>query len=113
MDSHSKLVPETKTSRVLKWLLQGTAPSRSGASVRLRYPEPNMAWRPVPVLAVHGTDDRVVPWLGKAGHRQHESVMAAAYRWGRFNGCKAAWPRAIGEMSAVPRAKFALGRRCA
>jgi len=54
----------------------------------LRYPEPNNATRPVPVLAFHGLADPVTPFEG-GGHGPlwYAGVEDAALRWARHNGC--------------------------
>ncbi|CAE8617724.1 unnamed protein product, partial [Polarella glacialis] len=55
----------------------------------LRYPKPNHAQRAIPVLAFHGTADRVNPWGGHGNPSYwHESVLDAFHRWGDFNGCR-------------------------
>jgi polyhydroxybutyrate depolymerase len=42
--------------------------------------------RPVPLLEVHGTDDRIVPYAGK-GPAKAGSVPALLAQWRRLNGC--------------------------
>jgi polyhydroxybutyrate depolymerase len=42
--------------------------------------------RPVPVLAFHGTSDRINPYAGSGTARWDESVPAAAERWAQANG---------------------------
>lgn len=54
----------------------------------LRYPRPNAALRPIPVLAFHGSADRVNPWNGHGNPSYwRESVLDAFNDWGEFNGC--------------------------
>jgi len=51
--------------------------------------------KPVPVLIMHGTSDRTVPWTGgilKSGERNRGEVMSfvdTAFFWARNNGCRA------------------------
>jgi polyhydroxybutyrate depolymerase len=51
--------------------------------------------KPVPVLIIHGTGDRIVPWTGgilKAGKKTHGEVLSVvdtALYWARNNGCRA------------------------
>eukprot|EP00930_Biecheleria_cincta_P032625 TRINITY_DN22626_c0_g1_i2.p1 TRINITY_DN22626_c0_g1~~TRINITY_DN22626_c0_g1_i2.p1 ORF type:complete len:494 (-),score=51.15 TRINITY_DN22626_c0_g1_i2:61-1542(-) len=55
----------------------------------LRFPRPNQAERPVPVLAFHGTQDNVNPWEGNGNPLYwHQSVVEASYAWAGFNSCK-------------------------
>lgn len=54
----------------------------------LRFPASNVAVRPMPLLALHGADDKIYPWKGDGdGDFWQESVLEAAFHWGRFNGC--------------------------
>lgn len=63
--------------------------SAVGVVSGLRYPQPNNASRPVPVIAFHGTADRVNPYAeGGPGYWQ-TGVEDAAARWAQFNGCRA------------------------
>jgi polyhydroxybutyrate depolymerase len=51
--------------------------------------------RPVPVLMIHGTGDRTVPWSGgmlKSGEKKRGEVLSfvdTALFWARNNGCRA------------------------
>jgi len=54
----------------------------------LRFPRPNNASRPIPVLAFHGTADPVNPWQGNGPWYWRDSVLEAFYRWSDFNGCR-------------------------
>ncbi|CAK0884143.1 unnamed protein product, partial [Prorocentrum cordatum] len=55
----------------------------------VRFPEPNNATRPMPIIAFHGTDDPVNPIRGSGDPSYwHSSVDAAVRRWARFNGCE-------------------------
>lgn len=68
--------------------LSGTFAAVAGVA-GLRYPQPNNATRPVPVLAVHGTGDSTNPYFGSdedSGY-WHSSVPAAVSHWAEFNGC--------------------------
>jgi polyhydroxybutyrate depolymerase len=66
--------------------------------------------KPVPVLIIHGTGDRVVPWAGgmlKSGEKQRGEVMSfvdTALFWARNNGC-----RAPAELIVLPDADPADG----
>lgn len=61
----------------------------------LRYPHPNNATRPVPVIAIHGTKDEINPYWGQGDPSYwHSSVPDAVNRWAEFNGCKySKWER--------------------
>jgi len=54
----------------------------------IRFPLPNNATRPVPILAFHGTKDPVNPYKGH-GNPEYwdESVQDAISQWVQFNGC--------------------------
>lgn len=55
----------------------------------LRYPNPNDAKRAMPVLAFHGTADKVNPWAGKGDPAYwNESVPDAFEDWAKFNKCR-------------------------
>jgi len=55
----------------------------------LRYPEPNNATHPMPIITFHGTADPVNPFVGKGNPEYwHESVLQAVQRWADWNGCK-------------------------
>jgi len=55
----------------------------------IRFPKPNNATRPVPILAFHGTKDPINPYNGH-GNPEYwdESVQDAISRWVKFNGCR-------------------------
>lgn len=53
----------------------------------IRYPQPNNATRPVPVLAFHGTGDPVNPFNGGGAWYWGLSVQKTALSWAKFNGC--------------------------
>ena len=57
-----------------------------GAVAGLRAPEGTAPSRPVPVLAFHGTSDRINPYEGSGSARWDESVPEAARRWAVANG---------------------------
>ncbi len=44
---------------------------------------------PVPILAFHGTDDRINPYGGSRNERWDESVPESALAWARVNGTEA------------------------
>eukprot|EP00931_Biecheleriopsis_adriatica_P072535 TRINITY_DN4687_c0_g1_i1.p1 TRINITY_DN4687_c0_g1~~TRINITY_DN4687_c0_g1_i1.p1 ORF type:complete len:863 (-),score=186.39 TRINITY_DN4687_c0_g1_i1:85-2673(-) len=55
----------------------------------LRYPETNYAVRAIPILAFHGTADRVNPWNGHGNPKYWRMpVLEAFRRWGKFNHCR-------------------------
>lgn len=54
----------------------------------LRFPRPNNATRPVPILAFHGTGDKVNPFDGGGPEYWMTSVPDAMSAWVNFNGCK-------------------------
>jgi len=54
----------------------------------LRFPRPNNATRPVPILAFHGTGDKVNPFEGGGPKYWMTSVPDAVSAWVNFNGCK-------------------------
>eukprot|EP00440_Ansanella_granifera_P073581 gb/GFBE01079846.1/.p1 GENE.gb/GFBE01079846.1/~~gb/GFBE01079846.1/.p1 ORF type:complete len:506 (+),score=87.70 gb/GFBE01079846.1/:1-1518(+) len=55
----------------------------------LRFPRPNNASRPIPILAFHGTADPINPWEGNGDPTYwKESVVSALNAWGTFNGCR-------------------------
>lgn len=56
----------------------------------LRFPQPNLARRPVPVLAFHGDADPINPFPGHGADYWHSSVPDALQNWAKFNGCGAA-----------------------
>jgi len=58
----------------------------------LRYPMPNNASRPVPILAFHGDADPINPWSGNGMSYWASSVPDSMRRWAEFNHCRgAAW----------------------
>ena len=57
-----------------------------GAVAGLRAPDGPPVSRPVPVLAFHGTADRINPYAGSGTARWGESVPEAARRWAIANG---------------------------
>lgn len=58
----------------------------AGAVAGLRAPDAPVLSRPVPVLAFHGTADRINPYDGSGTPRWDESVPEAARRWAAANG---------------------------
>eukprot|EP00913_Durusdinium_trenchii_P030746 g28796.t3 len=56
----------------------------------LRFPTPNQAIRPIPILAFHGDLDQVNPWNGHGEGYWQSSVPDAMQDWARFNGCRLA-----------------------
>jgi polyhydroxybutyrate depolymerase len=60
--------------------------SMVGAVAGLRAPNAPTRSRPVPILAFHGTADRINPYTGSGTARWHESVEAAARAWALANG---------------------------
>ena len=57
-----------------------------GAVAGLRAGDDPAPARAVPVLAFHGTADRINPYAGGPDERWRESVLAAAHRWALANG---------------------------
>lgn len=53
----------------------------------LRYPQPNHATRPIPILAFHGDADNINPFGGQGAEYWHESVPGALQNWAKFNHC--------------------------
>lgn len=53
----------------------------------LRYPQPNNARRPIPLLAFHGEMDPVNPWGGHGKDYWQASVPEAFMKWAQFNQC--------------------------
>uniref|UniRef100_A0A7S4PT37 Feruloyl esterase n=1 Tax=Alexandrium monilatum TaxID=311494 RepID=A0A7S4PT37_9DINO len=53
----------------------------------IRFPEPNNATRPVPVIALHGLRDVVNPFKGGNPPYWGESVMVSVQKWASFNSC--------------------------
>lgn len=55
----------------------------------IRFPNPNNATKKMPIIAIHGTQDRINPYWGKGDPSYwHASVPDAIHRWADFNGCK-------------------------
>jgi len=55
----------------------------------LRYPEPNNATRPMPIITFHGTRDPINPFMGNGNPEYwHEPVLSVVQRWADRNGCK-------------------------
>lgn len=54
----------------------------------IRFPVPNNATRPVPIIAFHGTKDPVNPFWGHGAGFWTESVPDAVHKWVHHNGCK-------------------------
>jgi hypothetical protein len=54
----------------------------------IRFPEPNNATRPVPIIAFHGTEDPVNPYGGHGNPEYWDDpVDVAVAKWVRFNRC--------------------------
>ncbi|KAG8463174.1 hypothetical protein KFE25_011171 [Diacronema lutheri] len=54
----------------------------------LRFPQPNNASRPVPVIAFHGTADPINPYEDGGPDYWQTGVEDAVAGWARFNGCR-------------------------
>lgn len=54
----------------------------------VRYPEPNNATRPVPIVAIHGLADGINPYHGKGPSYWGTGVEGAIRSWVDFNGCR-------------------------
>lgn len=55
----------------------------------LRFPDPNNATRKMPIIALHGTDDRINPYWGNGDPSYwNMSIPDAVQSWADFNGCK-------------------------
>lgn len=54
----------------------------------IRYPRPNNASHPVPVLAVHGLLDTTNPFAGGGNPYWGDSVPDVVADWASFNGCR-------------------------
>lgn len=55
----------------------------------VRFPMPNNATRPMPILAIHGTLDPINPYNGKGNPRYWTvPVPVAVSQWAAFNKCK-------------------------
>eukprot|EP00931_Biecheleriopsis_adriatica_P105627 TRINITY_DN80185_c0_g1_i1.p1 TRINITY_DN80185_c0_g1~~TRINITY_DN80185_c0_g1_i1.p1 ORF type:complete len:647 (-),score=107.28 TRINITY_DN80185_c0_g1_i1:28-1968(-) len=53
----------------------------------LRFPKPNNATSPMPIVAIHGTEDRTNPWKGSGRFYWNEGVEEAFQRWVLFDNC--------------------------
>jgi polyhydroxybutyrate depolymerase len=62
--------------------------------------------RPIPVLAIHGTDDDTNPFPGGGGVRWGYSVERAAARWANLDRCNAA-PVTERVSARVARVRYA------
>ncbi|MET0292358.1 MAG: PHB depolymerase family esterase [Steroidobacteraceae bacterium] len=82
---------------------------RAGRAGGLEFAEPDPAdctpWKPVRVLAIHGTDDRTNPYAGGGGVRWGYSVERAAARWASLDGCDSA-PRSDTVSAHVTRIRY-------
>jgi len=67
----------------------------------IRFPKPNNATRPIPIIAFHGTKDPVNPFWGHGAAFWTESVPDAIHRWVHFNGCKKQNRQAINKEVAL------------
>mmetsp|Transcript_32630 Transcript_32630/g.75842 ORF Transcript_32630/g.75842 Transcript_32630/m.75842 type:complete len:432 (+) Transcript_32630:77-1372(+) len=67
----------------------------------LRYPRPNNATRPVPVVTFHGTADTVNPYLGGGPPYWQTSVDDAVSGWVVFNKCGKRVERSLGVKQQV------------
>jgi len=55
----------------------------------IRFPRPNNATRPIPIMAFHGTADPINPYKGNGNPEYwYDSVPIAIEQWVEFNGCK-------------------------
>lgn len=55
----------------------------------IRFPRPNNATRPIPIMAFHGTSDPINPYKGHGNPEYwYDSVPKAIEQWVDFNGCK-------------------------
>jgi len=54
----------------------------------IRYPTPNNATRPVPIIAFHGTADPINPFADGGPAYWKTGVEDAIKGWAKFNGCK-------------------------
>lgn len=55
----------------------------------IRYPRPNNATRPMPIITFHGTGDPVNPFFGSGPHPYWAwSVPKSVKAWATFNGCR-------------------------
>lgn len=83
---------------------------RAGRAAGAEFTEPDAAdcrpSRPLPVLAVHGTDDPTNPFPGGGGLRWGYSVERAAARWASLDVCNAA-PNIEKVSSHVTRVRYA------
>jgi polyhydroxybutyrate depolymerase len=83
---------------------------RAGRAAGPEYSEPDASdcqpSRPLPVLALHGTDDPTNPFPGGEGQRWGYSVERAAARWARLDHC-AAIPALDKPSAHVTRVRYA------
>lgn len=63
----------------------------------VRFPRPNNATRPIPVLAFHGTSDPINPFYGGGRPYWGESVFHSILSWAKFNRCTKRVKRSVGE----------------
>lgn len=55
----------------------------------IRFPRPNNATRPMPIIAFHGTGDPINPFFGRGPPAYwYWSVKHSVQSWATFNGCK-------------------------
>eukprot|EP00438_Fugacium_kawagutii_P023114 Skav229780 [mRNA] locus=scaffold519:137999:139192:+ [translate_table: standard] len=57
----------------------------------LRFPDPNHATRPIPILAFHGAADPVNPFGGNGHAYWQSSVPHAMQAWAKLNQCQSSW----------------------
>lgn len=62
--------------------------SAIGVVSGLRYPQPNNASRPIPVIAFHGTADPINPYEDGGPTYWQTGVENAVRGWASFNGCR-------------------------
>lgn len=56
--------------------------------------------RAIPILAIHGRDDRIVPYAGRTGRVTLPSIEEWASSWGEREGCEKA-PQVSGDRAGV------------
>lgn len=54
----------------------------------LRFPTPNNATRPIPIIAFHGTKDRINPFYGHGAPYWTMSIPETIHKWVLHNGCR-------------------------
>ena len=79
--------------------------SAVGAVAGLRFAGPHTPTRPVPILAFHGTADRINPYGGGNTPRWDESVEESARRWAAANGTPEQ-PEVIAVSSTLTRTTY-------